>query len=185
LRGSSARNTRETLARRCRKSVAAGRLALAAGAAAAGAPPPGAPGAVLATVTLSLAGGAPPATLSAAPRDVSAPPPPEPVDASRFAHAWSGRHDGGPLPPARAHGAGAAYGHVLDAVGEVKAAFERAMAELIAAEAAALGGAPAKRPKLAAGGGGGGGGGPDDGEGGGGGAVVGEDGVAAAGEGDT
>lgn len=66
-------------------------------------------------------------------RDLAAPAPPEPLDDTPYSHGWTGRHDGGPLPPPRADGM---YGHVLDAVLEAKARTEAFMVAALAAEAA-------------------------------------------------
>jgi len=61
-------------------------------------------------------------------RDLGAPAPAEAVDDTPYSYAFTGRHDGGALPP----NASNMYGHVLSAVIELKAAFEVDMVKLIA-----------------------------------------------------
>ena len=83
-------------------------------------------------------------------RDLLSAAPAEPVDAAPFSHGFTGRHDSGALPAAPAN----AYGHVLAAVAEAKAASDvllRAMLPPAGAGAGAGAAAPmplAKKARL-------------------------------------
>jgi hypothetical protein len=92
---------------------------------------------VLVSVTVSVRG-APVASVSAA-RDVSAPAPAEAVDTAPYSHGYTGRHDGGPLPPQRTD---TGYGHLLSAVVEAKAATDAELIKLVPPPAAAAAAAP-------------------------------------------
>ncbi len=83
------------------------------------------PPAVLVTATITAPGLAAPITVHVA-RDVSVPPAPEPVDDTPYSHAYTGRHDGGDLPPLRTDNV---YGHVVAALMQAKAEVD---AELVA-----------------------------------------------------
>lgn len=63
-------------------------------------------------------------------RDLTAPPPLEPVDAAPFSHGFTGRHDGGALPPPGANH----YSRVIDAVAEAKASTDAYVLSMVPAK---------------------------------------------------
>ena len=93
-------------------------------------------------VTLTLTQScAPPVTLAhvEVARDPSIPSP-EPLDSSTFSYLWTGRHDGGALPPPSDTGH---YAHALSALTETKAKAELEFQRLLAASTAAAAAATA------------------------------------------
>jgi hypothetical protein len=98
-------------------------------------------------------------------RDCATPAPPEDIDDTPYSFAFTGRHDGGALPPQRTDGP---YGHLVGALLEVKAGAEALMVAALAREGGAAPAPAAKRRRVEDGGGGGDevdGGGDGDGEG--------------------
>ena len=71
-------------------------------------------------------------------RDPAVPAPAEAIDDAPYAHAYTGRHDGGQLPPIRTDNV---YGVVLSCVVEAKARVDAAMQTLLPSGGGAAGAA--------------------------------------------